>query len=171
VCTSPAHFGTGRSDRETNHRPRRGSDSDHSDNDPSDGSDDSTDRRACRRPRDRMPPRPAFPFMNVPRENVYVMKYLLNCNYAQTLENEFDTSHSAFLDSTLTGDNMTVTVWSRMWDKERGGDTTPSAAPRGARREWPSTPSINSARSSTPRLAPRWCDASRVLTATGTRTS
>ena len=24
--------------------------------------------------------------------NVYVMKYLLNCNYAQTLENEFDTS-------------------------------------------------------------------------------
>ncbi len=80
-------------------------------------------------PQDRMPPRPEFPFMDVPRSHVYVMKYLLNCNYAQTLENEFDTSHSAFLHSTLTGENMTMTVWSRMWDKERGAAPAPTNAP------------------------------------------
>jgi phenylpropionate dioxygenase-like ring-hydroxylating dioxygenase large terminal subunit len=80
-------------------------------------------------PREHIPPKPAFPFMNLPRENVYVMKYLLNCNYAQTLENEFDTSHSAFLHSTLNGDNMTVAVWSRMWDKDRTDKNAPSAQP------------------------------------------
>ena len=80
-------------------------------------------------PQDRIPPRPAFPFLDVPNSHVYVMKYLLNCNYAQTLENEFDTSHSSFLHSTLTGDNMTMTVWSRIWDKDRGELPAQNAAP------------------------------------------
>ncbi len=66
-------------------------------------------------PRERMPPLPDFPWMDLPSPNVYVKKYLLDCNYAQTLENEFDGSHAAWLHSTLDGRNMSWALWSKSW--------------------------------------------------------
>jgi phenylpropionate dioxygenase-like ring-hydroxylating dioxygenase large terminal subunit len=54
-------------------------------------------------PPERIPPLPGFEWLDVPAEQRYVFKYFMNCNYLQTLENEFDTTHSSFLHSTLDG--------------------------------------------------------------------
>lgn len=54
-------------------------------------------------PRDRVPPMPGFEWLDVPQDQRYVFKYFMECNYLQTLENEFDTTHSSFLHSTLDG--------------------------------------------------------------------
>jgi phenylpropionate dioxygenase-like ring-hydroxylating dioxygenase large terminal subunit len=52
-------------------------------------------------PADKVPPKPAYEWLEIPPENRYVQKYVLNCNYLQTLENEFDIGHSAWLHSNL----------------------------------------------------------------------
>ncbi|HUZ77563.1 MAG TPA: Rieske 2Fe-2S domain-containing protein [Chloroflexota bacterium] len=49
------------------------------------------------------PPHPGYEFLDKPATHRYAFKYLLECNYAQSLENEFDTGHSAFLHSRLEG--------------------------------------------------------------------
>jgi phthalate 4,5-dioxygenase oxygenase subunit len=54
-------------------------------------------------PKDRVPPLPGFEWLDVPSTQRYVFKYFMDCNYLQTLENEFDTTHSSFLHSTLDG--------------------------------------------------------------------
>jgi phthalate 4,5-dioxygenase oxygenase subunit len=54
-------------------------------------------------PRDKVPPLPGFEWLDVPHEQRYAFKYFMSCNYLQTLENEFDTTHSSFLHSTLDG--------------------------------------------------------------------
>ena len=54
-------------------------------------------------PSDKVPPMPAFEWLDVPANQRYVFKYFMDCNYLQTLENEFDTTHSSFLHSTLDG--------------------------------------------------------------------
>ncbi|HEU0168031.1 MAG TPA: hypothetical protein VFS62_09660, partial [Chloroflexota bacterium] len=56
-------------------------------------------------PSDKVPPKPEYEFLDVPAENRYVLKFFLDCNYMQTLENEFAESHAAFLHSTLNGDS------------------------------------------------------------------
>ena len=48
-----------------------------------------------------VPPKPGFEWLDLPSDHVYVTKYFVQCNYLQTLENEFDIGHSAFLHSTL----------------------------------------------------------------------
>ncbi|HEX5368750.1 MAG TPA: Rieske 2Fe-2S domain-containing protein, partial [Dehalococcoidia bacterium] len=52
-------------------------------------------------PAERVPPRPGFEWLDLPSDHVYVTKYFVSCNYLQTLENEFDIGHSAFLHRTL----------------------------------------------------------------------
>jgi phenylpropionate dioxygenase-like ring-hydroxylating dioxygenase large terminal subunit len=52
-------------------------------------------------PADRVPPKPGFEWLDLPPDHVYVTKYYVQCNYLQTLENEFDIGHSSFLHSTL----------------------------------------------------------------------
>jgi phenylpropionate dioxygenase-like ring-hydroxylating dioxygenase large terminal subunit len=54
-------------------------------------------------PRERIPPLPGFEWLDVPSNQRYVFKYFMDCNYLQTLENEFDTTHSSFLHTTLDG--------------------------------------------------------------------
>src|ERR1700716_1237926 len=54
-------------------------------------------------PRDKVPPLPGFEWLDVASDQRYVFKYFMDCNYLQTLENEFDTTHSSFLHSTLDG--------------------------------------------------------------------
>jgi phenylpropionate dioxygenase-like ring-hydroxylating dioxygenase large terminal subunit len=54
-------------------------------------------------PPERIPPLPAFEWLDLPQDQRYVFKYFMDCNYLQTLENEFDTTHSSFLHSTLDG--------------------------------------------------------------------
>jgi hypothetical protein len=52
-------------------------------------------------PRERRPPEPGFAWFGLPKENIFVTKYWVDCNYAQTLENEFDVGHSRFLHSSF----------------------------------------------------------------------
>jgi phthalate 4,5-dioxygenase oxygenase subunit len=54
-------------------------------------------------PREAVPPLPGFEWLDVPSNQRYVFKYFMDCNYLQTLENEFDTTHSSYLHSTLDG--------------------------------------------------------------------
>jgi phthalate 4,5-dioxygenase len=51
------------------------------------------------------PPLPAFEWLDTPDSHRYVMKYFMDCNYLQALENEFDPSHASFLHTTLD-DNL-----------------------------------------------------------------
>jgi phenylpropionate dioxygenase-like ring-hydroxylating dioxygenase large terminal subunit len=52
-------------------------------------------------PADKVPPPPGFDWFGLPDDHVFVTKYFVQCNYLQTLENEFDSTHSAFLHRTL----------------------------------------------------------------------
>ena len=51
-------------------------------------------------PKDRTPPRPGFDWMSLPRDQTYVRKYHLRCNFFQALEGDYDPSHAAFLHMT-----------------------------------------------------------------------
>ncbi|MCL2395006.1 MAG: Rieske 2Fe-2S domain-containing protein [Acidimicrobiaceae bacterium] len=50
-------------------------------------------------PKDRIPPKPAYEFLDAPPEHRYVLKFFVNCNYLNSLENEFSDGHAAFLHS------------------------------------------------------------------------
>jgi phenylpropionate dioxygenase-like ring-hydroxylating dioxygenase large terminal subunit len=52
-------------------------------------------------PRDKQPPFPQFEWLNLPRENRYVRKFKLECNYLQAMEGDYDPSHARFLHSKL----------------------------------------------------------------------
>jgi phenylpropionate dioxygenase-like ring-hydroxylating dioxygenase large terminal subunit len=52
-------------------------------------------------PKDRVPPKPAYEFLDVPASHRYVAKFFVNCSYLQSHENEFAESHNAFLHSNL----------------------------------------------------------------------
>jgi len=59
-------------------------------------------------PEDRKPPFPEFPYTaEVPKENVYVTRYEINCNWLQAMEGDYDPSHAMFVHSTL-GENKDV---------------------------------------------------------------
>ena len=59
-------------------------------------------------PEDRKPPFPEFPYTaEVSKENVYVTRYEINCNWLQGQEGDYDPSHAMFVHSTL-GDNRDV---------------------------------------------------------------
>jgi phthalate 4,5-dioxygenase len=50
-------------------------------------------------PKDKEPPKPAYEFLDAPASHFYVSKFFVNCNYMQSLENEFGDAHAAFLHS------------------------------------------------------------------------
>ena len=52
-------------------------------------------------PKDRIPPKPTFEWLDVPEDQRYLRKYLLGCNYFQAVEGDYDPSHVQFLHSTL----------------------------------------------------------------------
>ena len=52
-------------------------------------------------PADKQPPFPAFEWLNLPKENRYIRKFKLECNYLQAMEGDYDPSHARFLHSTL----------------------------------------------------------------------
>ncbi len=63
-------------------------------------------------PKDKQPPMPAFDWLDMPAENLYVMKFVLKCNYLQGMEGDYDPSHAGYLHSTLDGNasNQAVIV-------------------------------------------------------------
>jgi phenylpropionate dioxygenase-like ring-hydroxylating dioxygenase large terminal subunit len=64
---------------------------------------------ACLGPRDKMPLFPNYEWTQVPLEQTYVTKCLLECNYLQGLEGECDSSHLSFLHRALTNErNQTL---------------------------------------------------------------
>ncbi|HEU0168420.1 MAG TPA: Rieske 2Fe-2S domain-containing protein [Chloroflexota bacterium] len=52
-------------------------------------------------PKDRQPPFPGYPFIELPLANVYANKFETACNYFQSVEGDLDPSHNAFLHSNL----------------------------------------------------------------------
>lgn len=52
-------------------------------------------------PPDKQPPFPDHEWVDLPEDRRYVRKYLLQCNYKQAMEGDYDVSHVAFLHSTL----------------------------------------------------------------------
>jgi phthalate 4,5-dioxygenase oxygenase subunit len=57
---------------------------------------------ACLGPREKMPLFPNYEWMQVPLNQTYVTKALLECNYLQGLEGECDSSHLSLLHQTFT---------------------------------------------------------------------
>jgi phthalate 4,5-dioxygenase oxygenase subunit len=54
-------------------------------------------------PRDRVPEMPKLEWAEIPDENRYITKVLIDCNYMQSMEGDIDSSHTAFLHGTLGG--------------------------------------------------------------------
>ncbi len=54
-------------------------------------------------PKDKVPPVPAYEWMDAPEENRYVLKFYLDCNYLQRVENDTSESHGGFLHRNLGG--------------------------------------------------------------------
>jgi nitrite reductase/ring-hydroxylating ferredoxin subunit len=55
-------------------------------------------------PAERQPPFPEFPYaVEVPKEQVYVTRYEINCNWLQGQEGDYDPSHAFFVHSSLGG--------------------------------------------------------------------
>jgi phthalate 4,5-dioxygenase len=77
-------------------------------------------------PEDRKPPFPEFPYTTeVPKEQVYVTRYEINCNWLQAQEGDYDPSHAMFVHSTL-GDNRDVA--GEIFGGNRVGSIKPGAA-------------------------------------------
>jgi phthalate 4,5-dioxygenase len=76
-------------------------------------------------PEDRKPPFPELPYaVEVPKENVYVTRYEINCNWLQGQEGDYDPSHAKFVHSTL-GDNRDVA--GEVFGRGRPGTLKPEA--------------------------------------------
>jgi phenylpropionate dioxygenase-like ring-hydroxylating dioxygenase large terminal subunit len=56
-------------------------------------------------PRERIPPMPAFGWLDLPPDHYFVQKLILDCNYLQQAEGEMDPTHGAFLHRTLNDSN------------------------------------------------------------------
>ncbi len=52
-------------------------------------------------PKDKVPPIPAYEWIDAPPENRYVLKFFLECNYLQRVENDTSESHGNFLHRNL----------------------------------------------------------------------
>jgi hypothetical protein len=54
-------------------------------------------------PAEKKPPFPGFEWCNLPPTHRYVTKFIMECNYLQAMEGDYDPSHGRFLHSTLDG--------------------------------------------------------------------
>ena len=52
-------------------------------------------------PAEKQPPKPAFPWIDLPAEHRYLKKYYHHCSYLQAFEGDIDLTHLAFLHRTL----------------------------------------------------------------------
>ncbi|MFN0072263.1 MAG: Rieske 2Fe-2S domain-containing protein [Chloroflexota bacterium] len=66
-------------------------------------------------PREKEPPFVEFEWLELPETHRYVSKFVVNCNYFQAVEGDFDPSHASFLHSTLDGNrsNKAMQVFQR----------------------------------------------------------
>jgi len=54
-------------------------------------------------PKDKQPPFPEFEWTKTPKSHRYVTKFLMECNYLQAMEGDYDPGHGMFLHSKLDG--------------------------------------------------------------------
>jgi phthalate 4,5-dioxygenase oxygenase subunit len=54
-------------------------------------------------PAEKKPPFPGFEWCNLPPTHRYVTKFIMECNFLQAMEGDYDPSHGRFLHSTLDG--------------------------------------------------------------------
>jgi phenylpropionate dioxygenase-like ring-hydroxylating dioxygenase large terminal subunit len=59
-------------------------------------------------PAEKKPPFPAFEWCSLPPANRYVTKFIMECNYLQAMEGDYDPSHGRFLHSTLDGNRNAI---------------------------------------------------------------
>ena len=66
-------------------------------------------------PADKQPPFVDYEWLDLPETHRYVSKFVVNCNYFQAVEGDFDPSHASFLHSTLDGNrsNKATQVFQR----------------------------------------------------------
>src|SRR3954453_18037811 len=66
-------------------------------------------------PADKRPPFVEYEWLDLPETHRYVSKFVVNCNYFQAVEGDFDPSHASFLHSTLDGNrsNKATQVFQR----------------------------------------------------------
>jgi phthalate 4,5-dioxygenase len=66
-------------------------------------------------PVDKQPPFVEYEWLDLPETHRYVSKFVVNCNYFQALEGDFDPSHASFLHTTLDGNrsNKATQVFQR----------------------------------------------------------
>ena len=54
-------------------------------------------------PSDKVPPRPHYPWLDLPETHRYLRRFDIECNFAQAIDGDYDPSHAYFLHSTLDG--------------------------------------------------------------------
>src|SRR5690606_21929580 len=57
-------------------------------------------------PADKKPPFPVFDWSDLPKSHRYVSKFILECNWLQAMEGDFDPSHAVFLHSALDNQGL-----------------------------------------------------------------
>ncbi len=72
-------------------------------------------------PLDPPPPLPEFEFALLPEENVYISKRWQHCNWVQAYEGAIDSSHSAFLHSTVAAHRAVPQALPQLAELRRGG--------------------------------------------------
>ena len=54
-------------------------------------------------PKDKQPPFPEFEWAKLPKANRYVTKFIMECNYLQAMEGDYDPGHGPFLHTKIDG--------------------------------------------------------------------
>ena len=62
-------------------------------------------------PAEKKPPVPDFEWCKLPAKNRYVTKFIMECNYLQAMEGDYDPSHGRFLHSTLDGNRNEIATF------------------------------------------------------------
>ena len=52
-------------------------------------------------PKEKAPPKPQYEWLDLGKDRFFIRKYLLGCNYFQSMEGDYDPSHAGILHSTL----------------------------------------------------------------------
>ena len=74
-------------------------------------------------PADKQPPFPGLEWTKLPLDHVYVSKFLVECNYLQAMEGDYDPGHGPFLHTKIDGSSQTPQVSTRSQIQTRNRPT------------------------------------------------
>jgi phenylpropionate dioxygenase-like ring-hydroxylating dioxygenase large terminal subunit len=70
-------------------------------------------------PADKEPPKPGYPWLDLPQTHRYLKRFEIECNFIQAIDGDYDPSHAYFLHSTLDG-NRTNRANSQQFTTSQG---------------------------------------------------